>query len=275
MKNPFKNIHLPHHEGSAVLKVQGLTLKYENKTALDHISFDVQKGEKIAVVGPNGAGKSTLFKIISGIIRQNSGEVNIYGSKPEGHICIAYVPQRSQVDWNFPTTVFDVVMMGRTSKIGLFKMPRRRDRQLVMDALKIVNMDRLSGNQISELSGGQQQRVFVARALAQEAELMLMDEPLTGLDIKSQEDIYTILNMLSEKQVTILVSLHDMKSASEKFSKVMLLNKKLLGIGSPDEVFTTENLSAAYSNHLHVVSDKHGGLLIADTCCDHGEHNHD
>jgi ABC-type Mn2+/Zn2+ transport system ATPase subunit len=238
--------------------------------ALEDITFQVQRGERIAVVGPNGAGKSTLFKLIVGTIKPARGEVRMYGHAPDEHICIAYVPQRSQVDWTFPATVEDVVMMGRVGQIGLFRRPHRQDWDVVRQSLERVNAVHLAKKQIGELSGGQQQRIFIARSLAQEAELLLLDEPLTGLDTPSQEDIFTILDSLRLYGVTVLVATHDLNLASERFDSVMLLNRQLIAFGPGEEVLTAENLMIAYGGHMHRVGED-GDILLADTCCDHGE----
>jgi ABC-type Mn2+/Zn2+ transport system ATPase subunit len=159
-------------------------------------------------------------------------------------------------------------MMGRVGKLGLFRNPRAQDWEIVAHALEIVRMDHLSKRQISQLSGGQQQRMFIARALAQEAELMLMDEPLTGLDVNSQEEVFGVLDELREGDVTVLVSLHDLKMAAQRFDRVMLLNRKVLGIGTPEQVLIPENLLAAYGGHLHLVPTEDGMLALGDTCCD-------
>lgn len=238
--------------------------------ALENITFQAQRGERVAVVGPNGAGKSTLFKLIVGTIEPYEGEVRLYGHAPGEHICIAYVPQRSQVDWSFPATVEDVVMMGRVGQIGLFKRPKREDWDVVRHSLERVNAAHLAKKQIGELSGGQQQRVFIARSLAQEAELLLLDEPLTGLDTPSQESFFNILDSLRPDGVTILVATHDLNLAMEHFDRVMLLNKRLIALGSGAEVLGTENLLAAYGGHMHRIGDE-GEMLLTDTCCDHGE----
>jgi ABC-type Mn2+/Zn2+ transport system ATPase subunit len=158
--------------------------------------------------------------------------------------------------------------------MGLFRNPRSRDWQIVHRALEIVGMDHLSKRQISQLSGGQQQRMFIARALAQEAELMLMDEPLTGLDVGSQEDVFRILDELKERDVTVMVSLHDLKVAARRFDQVMLLNKKILGMGIPEDVLIPENLVLAYGGHLHLVPTGDGMLALGDTCCEDEEHHH-
>jgi ABC-type Mn2+/Zn2+ transport system ATPase subunit len=258
---------LPHQSEAPILRAEGLSLRYQSSLALEDVSFELKVGERLAVVGPNGAGKSTLLKIIAGVLTPSGGRVQIFGSEPDVHICIAYVPQRNLVDWSFPVTVADVVMMGRVGQLGLFRNPKASDWDLVNSALEVVRMTHLAKRQISQLSGGQQQRMFIARALAQEAELMLMDEPLTGLDVNSQEEVFGILDRLQRQNVTILVSLHDLKMAAERFDRVMLLNHQMLGLGIPDEVLTPENLVAAYGGHLHLVSTEDGALALGDTCC--------
>ena len=214
--------------------------------ALDNISFEVEAGEQIAIVGPNGAGKSTLFKLLAGILKPDEGKVEMFGSEPDKHICIAYVTQSNQIDWSFPVSVRDVVMMGRIKEIGLFRRPRKRDHEIVMQSLQRVGAEHLVNKQIGELSGGQQQRVFIARALAQQANLLLFDEPLTGLDVPSQEAIFDILASLKEDGVTVLLATHDLHLAGEKFDRVMLLNKKILALGAGTAVLTSENLLKAY-----------------------------
>jgi manganese/iron transport system ATP-binding protein len=265
----------PHIGGAAILEVGDLNVRYPAGLALDSVSFSLKTGELIAVVGPNGAGKSTLFKVIAGVMQPSSGTVTIAGHAPEGHVCISYVPQRSQVDWKFPVTVADVVMMGRVSKLGLFKWPKASDWQIVEEALDVVGLSHLSKRQIEELSGGQQQRMFIARALAQEAELMLMDEPITGLDVTSQEGIFRILRRLQEQGVTILVSMHDLNLAAERFDRILLLNKRLMGFGTPDEVFTTERLVEAYGGHLRLIEGNGSMIAVSDTCCEGDDHEHD
>jgi ABC-type Mn2+/Zn2+ transport system ATPase subunit len=257
----------PHLSDVPILRAEGLSLLYESGPALEDVSFALQSGERLAVVGPNGAGKSTLLKIIAGVLAPSAGRVQIFGNEPGVHICIAYLPQRNQVDWSFPVTVADVVMMGRVGQLGLFRNPKTRDRELVDSALEIVRMTHLAKRQINQLSGGQQQRMFIARALAQEAELMLMDEPLTGLDINSQEEVFGILDRLQRENVTVLVSLHDLKIAAERFDRVMLLNHAMLAIGTPEEVLNPDNLVSAYGGHLHLVSTEDGALALGDTCC--------
>jgi ABC-type Mn2+/Zn2+ transport system ATPase subunit len=264
-----------HDPNVPILQIRDLSVRYESLLALDRVSLQVAPGERVAVIGPNGAGKSTLFKVIAGVLPVTSGEVKVAGYKPGGHICIAYLPQRSQVDWNFPVSVSDVVMMGRIGKLGLFRWPKRGDWETVHQCLELVNMSHLAKRQISELSGGQQQRMFIARALAQEAELMLMDEPFTGLDVRSQEDILNILGELKGRGVTVLASTHDLNLAGEHFERVVLLNHRVIGFGPPEQVFTPEQLVLAYAGHLRLVQTGEATLALGDTCCeDEGEHHH-
>jgi ABC-type Mn2+/Zn2+ transport system ATPase subunit len=260
-----------HQAGLPILETRLLTVRYDGALALEDISLTLNTGERVAVIGPNGAGKSTLFKVIAGVLPASSGEVKIAGQSPGGHICIAYLPQRSQIDWSFPVSVTDVVMMGRIGKLGLLRWPRPRDWELVHQCLEVVNLTSLARRQISELSGGQQQRMFIARALAQEAELMLMDEPFTGLDVGSQEDILRILDGLKQRGVTVMASTHDLNLAGEHFDRVALLNRRILGVGAPEQVFTTERLMQAYGGHLRLIQTDQATLALGDTCCDEEE----
>jgi manganese/iron transport system ATP-binding protein len=239
--------------------------------ALEDITFTVQPGERVAVVGPNGAGKSTLFRIIAGTLTPDKGTVNIFGHDPDGHICIAYVPQRSQIDWTFPVTVEEVVMMGRVGQIGLLRWPTRRDWDAVHESLGRVGATDLAHTQIGELSGGQQQRVFLARALAQEAELLLLDEPLNGLDMPTQEAIIGILDDLRADRVTVLLATHDLDLAAERFDAIMLLNHRIIAYAPPAEALRPENLLTAYGGHIHRLNGVEGTLVVTDTCCGEGE----
>ena len=251
------NKGVPHASDTPTLVMQNVSVIYVDgangqtttrgeQYALQDISCQVKPGERIAVVGPNGAGKSTLFKLVVGTVKPSRGVVNVYGNEPGSHICIAYVPQRNQIDWAFPVTVEDVVMMGRVGQIGLFRWPRRHDWQIVRESLARVAALSLAKKQIGELSGGQQQRVFMARALAQEAELLLLDEPLTGLDIPSQEAIFEILDSLRPEGVTVMVATHDLGLAAERFDRVMLLNHRLVAFDAPTAVLQPDNLLQAY-----------------------------
>ena len=182
------------------------------------------------------------------------------------------MPQRSAVDWSFPVTVSDVVMMGRIGVLGLFRHPGKRDYAYIRECLDQVGIGDLAKRQIEELSGGQQQRMFIARALAQEAELMLMDEPLSGLDLPSQEGIFEVLADLRQHNVTVVVTTHDLNQAAEYFDRAMLLNQKLLGFGPPNEVFTQALLMEAYGGQMRLLPTDGGVLAVSDTCCD-GEHS--
>ena len=265
----------PHDLTKPILKMDGLTVEYASGPALDDLSFELRRGERLAVIGPNGAGKSTLFKVIAGVQSPSRGRVEVAGHEPGGHICIAYLPQRSQVDWNFPATVADVIMMGRIGKIGLFRNPAAKDRLVVQQALHTVRLEEFAQRQISQLSGGQQQRMFIARALAQEAELMLLDEPFTGLDAGSQDELFGILDVLRGLNVTAMVALHDIKIASERFDRIMLLNRRLVGIGTREEVLTDEHLVDAYGGRLRIIPTDAGPIPLGDSCCGDGEHAHD
>jgi manganese/iron transport system ATP-binding protein len=260
-----------HEVTEPVIRLEGVTARYHSGApAIEGISFSLQHGERVAVVGPNGAGKSTLFKVIAGILRPISGRVDVYGHAPGEHICIAYVPQRSQVDWAFPATVEDVVMMGRVGKMGLLRWPQRVDWEAVHVSLRLVDMDNLADRQIGELSGGQQQRVFLARALAQEAEVLLMDEPFTGLDAPSQEAILHLLDQLRARQVTVMVATHDLNQAAMHFDRLLLLNHRLIAMGRAAESLTPAHLATAYGGQITMLPANGGTLILPDTCCDHG-----
>lgn len=269
-KKTFSRRYAPHQPDAPLLALEDVTVRYDTGKVLDQISYILTPGSGVAVVGPNGAGKTTLFKVIAGIMDPDDGIVRVSGHEPGGHTCIAYVPQRSEVDWTFPATVADVVMMGRINKMGPFLWPQAEDWEVVRQSLDFVGLTDYSKRQISELSGGQQQRMFIARALAQEAELMLMDEPFNGLDVPAQEKILGILENLQQQSVTYMISMHDLRLAAEQFDQVMLLNKELLGFGSPEEVFTRDLLLVAYQGHLHFVEGEYDTLAVGDDCCEGG-----
>lgn len=253
-----------HQPNKPALDVQHVTVRYNGRTALEDINFHLHEGERIAVVGPNGAGKSTLFKVVAGVLQPSAGEVTIFGSRPGKHICIAYIPQRSQVDWSFPVTVADVVMMGRSAKLGLLNWPRKKDWEYVRRALEIVELSDLAARPIGQLSGGQQQRMFIARALAQEAELMLMDEPLSGLDTPSQEGLLNVLDSLRDQRVTVMVATHDLDQAARHFDRLLLLNHRIIAFDVPQNVMQTDYLLQAYSGRLNI---QPGGTIVVDDCC--------
>jgi manganese/iron transport system ATP-binding protein len=277
MSTALSNLRLRgkhHHSTASVIALENVDVTYPSAErkgtahALEDLTFEIGHGEQIAIVGPNGAGKSTLMKLIAGIIEPSGGTVEVYGSGPDGHICIGYVPQRSQIDFSFPVTVEEVVMMGRVGKIGLFRWPKREDWSIVRDSLARVNAGDLARKQIGELSGGQQQRVFIARALAQEAEILLLDEPLAGLDIPSHDAIFEILEGLSPDDVTVLVATHDLEQAADKFDRVMLLNRRLVAFDKPSISLVPDNLMSAYSGHMHRIESDDGTLLLTDECHD-------
>jgi manganese/iron transport system ATP-binding protein len=261
-----------HDHASSPIEVQNLTVGYDGRLALEDISFTIEQAQRVAVVGPNGSGKTTLFKVLAGTLIPDVGTVQVYGHGPCGHVCIAYVPQRSQIDWNFPVSVSDVVMMSRARKIGFARWPKKSDWQVVHEALDRVDMADLSKRQIGELSGGQQQRVFLARALAQGAEVILLDEPLTGLDTPSQETMFRILDELHKENVTIMVATHDLSLAADRFDTVMLINRRLVALGPPDKVFTRNLLLQAYGSQMHVLPvDDESVAVLTDTCCEGDE----
>lgn len=260
--------HPPQHQAdSPTVELHHVSVRYPGVTALEDVSFRLHQGEQVAVVGPNGAGKSTLFNVIVGTVKPTSGEVRIYGSGPDEHICIGYVPQRNKIDWRFPVTVWDVVMMGRASRIGLLRRPGAQDRQRVQEALNEVGLLELADRQIGELSGGQQQRVFLARALAQEAELLLLDEPLTGLDAPSRDAIRSILAKLRSRGISIIVATHDLNQAAQLYERVLLLNRRLLADGPPEQILTAEMLSRAFGNHLSILPTPTETVALRDECC--------
>ncbi len=263
---PFTRRPPAHHEGAPTVQLDTVSVRYSGVTALEEISFCLRAGEQVAVVGPNGAGKSTLFHVIVGTIKPSRGQARIYGSGPRDHICIGYVPQRKSIDWHFPVTVRDVVLMGRVAKIGFLRRAGRRDHALVEQALAEVEMTDLANRQIGELSDGQKQRVFLARVLAQEAELVLLDEPLTALDVASQEAVRGILQRLRQEGVGILVATHDLNQAAS-YDRVLLLNRRLLADGPPQALLTTEMLSLAYGTHLHILETPTGIAMLPDACC--------
>jgi ABC-type Mn2+/Zn2+ transport system ATPase subunit len=236
---------------------------------LDDVSFTVQRGERVAVVGPNGAGKSTLFKVIVGLLPHRTGDVLVHGHSHHAGDCpsIGYVPQRESVDWRFPVSVLDVVVMGRVKDIGWLRWPGREDRRVAQEALQQVGMTPQAGLPIADLSGGQQQRVFIARALAQRADVLLLDEPFSGVDVEAQAAIFEILDDLRKRQVTVLISTHDLQSATTRFDRLLLLNRRLLADGPAASVLTTDRLAAAYGGRLTIWQNGQPIVVTTDDCC--------
>jgi manganese/iron transport system ATP-binding protein len=236
---------------------------------LDDVSFQIQRGERVAVVGPNGAGKSTLFKVIVGLLPHRTGDVLVHGHSHHAGDCpsIGYVPQREAVDWRFPVSVMDVVLMGRVKEIGWLRWPGRQDRTAAREALADVGLATLADRPIADLSGGQQQRVFIARALAQRADVLLLDEPFSGVDVEAQAALFDILDHLRQVGVTVLISTHDLQTATTRFDRLLLLNRLLLADGPADSALTTERLAAAYGGRLTVWQDGRPVLVTTDDCC--------
>ncbi len=240
--------------------VNDLTVAYRDKPVLWDIDLQVPPGVLMAIVGPNGAGKTTMIKAILNLVRPTAGQVNIFG-KPyeEQRRLVGYVPQRGSVDWDFPTNVLDVVMMGRYSALGWIRRPGRRERELAIAALEKVGMDAFVTRQISQLSGGQQQRVFLARALVQDAEVYLMDEPFQGVDAKTERAILLLLQELRSAGKTVLVVHHDLQTVPEYFDWVMMLNVRRITSGPVPEVFTEDNLRTAYGGRVPFASHRTAG----------------
>lgn len=249
------------HVKNPVIEVHDLTVTYNQKPVLWGIDLSLPKGSLAGIVGPNGAGKSTLIKAIMDLVPLSSGYVKLFDSElDEVRDKISYVPQRESVDWDFPASVYDIVMMGRYGKLGLFKRPRQADREVVMESLRQVGMEAYKNRQISQLSGGQQQRVFLARALAQQAEIYFMDEPFAGVDAATEKAIVQLLKQMSEEGKTVVVVHHDLQSVAKYFDWLVLLNMRLVASGPTDVVFKEELLQEAYGGKLTILSEV-GDLL--------------
>jgi manganese/zinc/iron transport system ATP- binding protein len=244
-----KNVNDP------AIETHNLTVIYNRKPVLWNIDFSLPKGQIIGIMGPNGAGKSTLIKAVLGLVPINSGYAKVFGEDlPKVRKQVSYIPQRQTVDWDFPARVIDVALMGRYQQLGLFGRITDEDRQKATQALEQVNMLSYANRQISQLSGGQQQRVFLARALAQQADLYLLDEPFAGVDSATEQSIMDILRKMKEENKTIVVIHHDLHSAREYFDWLVLLNASLIASGPTSEVFTDELLRSTYSGKLTVLS---------------------
>ncbi|MBW4582547.1 MAG: metal ABC transporter ATP-binding protein [Tildeniella nuda ZEHNDER 1965/U140] len=230
-----------------MLQVQQLSVNYRHLQALEAIGFKLPVGSLVGLIGPNGAGKSTLIKALLGLIPIQEGQV-LYDGIPlkQQRQRVAYVPQRSQIDWDYPITVWHVVMMARTTHAGWFRSHSRQSRDIVRDALKRVELLDLRDRPIGELSGGQQQRVFLARAIAQQADLLLLDEPLAAVDKKTEALIFQIYDELKAQSKTLLVSCHEWGGILDHYDQLLLLNQRLVAHGSPAEVMTQKNIQTAY-----------------------------
>jgi len=252
---------VPPHAGTTPtadwpLEIHDLTVSYQKKPVLWGIDLAVPRGHLVGIVGPNGAGKSTLIKAAMGLMPLNSGWVKIFGEPVKRQLTrVGYVPQRESVDWDFPVSVMDVVLMGRYGRLGLARRPTREDRDIARHCLDKVTMLPYANRQISNLSGGQQQRVFLARALAQESDLYFMDEPFAGVDAATESAIINLLHELKDKGKTLMVVHHDLPTARNYFDMLLLLNMRVVAFGPTEEVFTYELLQKTYGGRLTILSE--------------------
>jgi manganese/zinc/iron transport system ATP- binding protein len=236
------------------IKVEDLTVAYREEPVLWDVDLEVPEGTLMAIVGPNGAGKSTLIKAILGLVEPSAGRVLIYDQPyAEQRHMVAYVPQRGSVDWDFPTNALDVVMMGRYGALGWVRRPGSLDRELALEALEKVGMSEFADRQISQLSGGQQQRVFLARALIQDAQIYLMDEPFQGVDATTERAIVDVLDDLRAAGRTVVVVHHDLETVPEYFDRVLLLNLRAIASGPVLEIFTPDNLRRTYGGRMELL----------------------
>lgn len=248
------------------LSVENLAAGYQDVSrAIYDIRFSIWKGERVGLLGPNGAGKSTLFKALVGLIPHHKGTVSVHGEDcRSSHNLIGYVPQYENIDWTFPVTVRDVVMMGRVRLMGLFMWPTLRHWRAVDAMLERVGMADFRHRQIGQLSGGQRRRVFIARALAQETDILLLDEPFSGIDIKAEEEITEVLERLYSEGISMMIATHDLSNATTYYDKLLLLNQHVVAFGEPHEVFTPDTLAEAYGGRVGIFHQGSETLLIAD-----------
>lgn len=262
--SPFNLVEDNCPDDVPALAVRGLSAGYsDNPYTIDHVSFNVARGQRVAVIGPNGAGKSTLFKAIVGLIPHTTGEISFHGRDcRSSHDRVGYVPQHQEVDWSFPVTAADVVMMGRARHLGWFRLPNRHDWQLVNELLDRVGMADFAKRRIGALSGGQKQRVFIARALAQETDVLLLDEPLNGIDPAAEQEVLNTLDTLRDQNIAVLFATHDMELATSRFERLLLLRHRLIAYGEPRDVFHPEYLKAAYGSRVTVFQDANGAVTV-------------
>ncbi|MHC4390675.1 MAG: metal ABC transporter ATP-binding protein [Planctomycetota bacterium] len=255
MEAPATEASPPAEEGPPPIEVHDMTVAYHRRPVLWDVDLRLPEGKLIGIVGPNGAGKSTLIKAMLGLLPLSSGWVRVYG-KPYKSMrkLVGYVPQRESVDWDFPVSALDVVLMGRYGRLGWFRRPGRKERARAMEALEQVGLGEFAGRQIRRLSGGQQQRVFLARALCQDAQIYLMDEPFASVDAATEHAIIGILERLREKGRTVIVVHHDLQTVQAYFDWLVLLNMRVIKSGPMDEVFNEENLTKTYGGRLNLLS---------------------
>jgi ABC-type Mn2+/Zn2+ transport system ATPase subunit len=256
--------------GGPSVTVDGVTAGYGRRIALTDVDLTVAPGSLLAVIGPNGAGKSTLLKLIAGLMRPISGRVSVLGG-PAGAAArsVAYLPQAEAVDWEFPVTVQEVVMMGRYARLGFGRQPGREDRERVTAALATVGMADAGNRQIGALSGGQRRRVFLARAIAADPELYLLDEPVTGVDARTQEDLMDVLEAEARSGKTVIATTHDLICAAQRFHEAALINGRLVAHGSAELVLDRDLLSETYGGHVLVLPGDGAGIVLDDA------HHHD
>ncbi|MBI5192468.1 MAG: metal ABC transporter ATP-binding protein [Nitrospirae bacterium] len=254
---------------NVIIKFSNATISYQNRTAIRDVSLQIHQGEFVGIIGPNGSGKTTLLKSVLGLVRPTSGSVQIFDCACHKLRCshkskIGYIPQKGQIDYNFPVTVGETVMMGRYSSIGLIKRTSRKDKELVLEALREVEMDTYIESPLGHLSGGQQQRVFIARALVQQPEVLLMDEPTTGIDTPTQYSmIKFISNIHKNLKLTILLVTHDINMISPYVDRMALLKTKLYVYGTPAEVLNEKILTEIYGKQVIVTTKDSGTYVIA------------
>jgi len=256
--------------GQVSVVVDHVSAGYGSRPALTDVSLEIRSGSLLAVIGPNGAGKSTLLKLIAGLIKPTAGRLAVLGGPPgSASRSVAYLPQAEAVDWEFPVTVSEVVMMGRYARLGFGREPRAVDRERVAEALETVGMADATNRQIGALSGGQRRRVFLARALAAEPELYLLDEPVTGVDIRTQEDLMDVLEAEARSGKTVIATTHDLICAAQRFHEAALLNGRLVAHGPADLVLDQRLLAETYGGHVLVLPGDGGRLVLDDA------HHHD
>ncbi|MDA1129283.1 MAG: metal ABC transporter ATP-binding protein [Chloroflexi bacterium] len=241
-------------EAGPALAVRNLWAGYDGKPVLEAVSFQVDRGDMVGIIGPNGSGKSTMIKTVLGLVKPLRGEVSVLGSEgdPERGL-VGYTPQTELVDWDFPVTVADVALMGLYSRRGLFRRTTKEDREAAESALELVNMAGLRDRLIGELSGGQRRRVLLARAMAHEPKLLLLDEPMAGLDATAQHQLLDLLDELRAKGATVVLSTHDLSCVSQRCDKAACLNRRLIAFGKPSEVLTEQVLGDTFGTHLLMV----------------------
>ncbi len=244
---------------TSAVTIEHLTVSYQTKPVLIDVSLDIPRGSVVGILGPNGAGKSTVIKSIMGFVDRDYGTVRLFGEEVEhARGRVAYVPQRGQIDWNFPVTVWDVVLMGRYGHIRWYQPVRRADHEVARRALNDVRMLELRDRQIGQLSGGQQQRVFMARALAQESDILLLDEPFAGVDAATERAIAGLLSGAREQGKTVIVVHHDLETAAEFFDRVVILNRRVFAYGEPRDVLQESLLTEVYGGKLRHLSWSRG-----------------